>query len=361
MRIAPDRLNKQALTLEEAQTEIRLAVKDAAFKGTPRSDLDKKIRIIILKALGALRIPDLKRAAYVSLLEFYQRQRRIAEQMMFGGRLLLFLALTKLCEKSNNTPLTSQSPYTKNMSLTEARKIVSNTTYIPDDEKIEVLNYAPPLNKYYRDYMRYNIKPYIDRMAEDEAQDPDAEANLNHRSSLRNRAEREVRHEWQLDQLNEFRSKGVSLVIASTHADCSERCRPWQGRVYSLDGSQGVTDDGRPYVPLEEATNILTKNGKWFNGLLGFNCRHYLVEYKPGRSFPKASQETEKKQYEITQRQRALERNVRKWRIEAEINKGVYPDRYKSARAKAIEWNKRYVAYSKKHQRAYYPTRVQLL
>ena len=194
-----------------------------------------------------------------------------------------------------------------------------------------------------------------------EAEDPDSASRLGHRSTLRNRAEREVRHEYQIQQIAEMRARGVRLVIASAHADCSERCRPWQGGVYSLDGTRGVTDDGRPYVPLEEATEILTKNGKWFNGLLGFNCRHYLVEYKPGRAFPKASAATERKEYAITQRQRALERNVRKWRIEAEINKGVDPDRYREARRKAIAWNKSYEQYSRANKRAFYPSRVQLL
>ena len=95
MTIAPDRLNPQALTLEEAQSQIRLAVKDAAFKGLNKSTLDKEVRGIILRALGAISIPSLKQAAYRSLVQFYNTQRRIAEQMMLNARLLLFLALTR--------------------------------------------------------------------------------------------------------------------------------------------------------------------------------------------------------------------------------------------------------------------------
>ena len=153
-------------------------------------------------------------------------------------------------------------------------------------------------------------------------------------------------------------------MICSTHADCSKRCAPWQGRVYSLDGTRGRTDDGRVYVPLEEATEIysITKAGKrWRNGLLGFNCRHFLVEYKTGYYFPEPNAAEEKKEYMITETQRRLERNVRDWRTVAVENKGVNHDRYVEARAKAIEWNKRYIEYSRKNKRAYYPSRTKIL
>lgn len=361
MKIAPDRLNKQALTLEIAQSEIRIAVKDAGFTKFNRADLDRKVRAIIMKALSELKTPSLKQTAYISLVQFYQAERRVIESMIASGRLVLYAALTKLVEKKEGIPRAEQTAVSANMSVSRAREIVKSTTYYDENEKVEILNYGNALNKYHRNYMRDNVKPYIDKLAETEALDPEAEDLFQRRETLRQKAEREVRYQYQRDQIDGFKAKGTKLVVCSAHADCSERCRPWQGRVYSLDGSSGTTSDGRKYVPLEEATEIFTKNGKWTNGLLGFNCRHYLVEYSDGVEFPTASRETEAKQYKITQQQRALERNVRKWRIEAEMNKGVNPERYKEARQKAKEWNARYEAFSKKNRRAYYPTRVQLL
>ena len=165
-----------------------------------------------------------------------------------------------------------------------------------------------------------------------------------------------------------LRDEGHKLVICSTHADCSDRCAPWQGRVYSLDGTSGVTDDGRKYVPLEEATNqnnvyyTNPKTGtKYKGGLLGYNCRHFLVPYKKGYRFPKPDAQEERKQYEITKKQRGFERNVIKWKTQAIEYKGIDKDKYEFAKKKAIEWNNAYIEYSKANHRAYYPSRTKII
>lgn len=281
---------------------------------------------------------------------------------MQGAR-LLYLALGKLAEKKaeKTSTETISREYTKNITLREARAIVRSAPFIPEDAKGEILNYGQALNKYHEAYIRDNVRPVLDRMCAAEALDPNAEDYLERRSTLRNRAEREVRYKEHLDQIDGFRQSGTKLVICSAHANCSERCRPWQGRVFSLDGTKGTTTDGREYVPLEVATDIRTKNGKWDNGLLGFNCRHYLVEYKDGRKFPRPSAKTEALQYAIDQEQRSLERNVRKWKMREEMMKGTDPEAYAKAKAKAKAWNARYIAFSKANQRAYYPSRTKLI
>ena len=178
----------------------------------------------------------------------------------------------------------------------------------------------------------------------------------------------EVRYKAHVDEIEKFKQDGVKLVIASTHADCSKRCAKWQGKVYSLDGSTGKTDDGRKYIPLEVATDnnqVYYTNPKtgtqYKGGLLGYNCRHYLVAYKKGYRFPQPNAKEERREYAITQKQRALERQVRKWRTLAVTLKGVNREEYLQARRKAIEWNKQYIEFSQKHGRAYYPSRTQLI
>ena len=218
-----------------------------------------------------------------------------------------------------------------------------------------------PLQRFSQDYISKNVKPALTRLAEQEAKDPD---DITGRNSLRNRAEMEVRYNANLNSISDLKARGVRLVIASAHADCSERCRPWQGKVYSLDGTNGITDDGRSFVPIETATDIFytTKVGKTYkNGLLGFNCRHYLVEYHKDFYFPKPNPIIEKREYEITEEQRRLEREVRKWRIKAVESKGLDDEEYKKARRKAIEWNKAYIEFSKANNRAYYPSRTKIL
>lgn len=221
--------------------------------------------------------------------------------------------------------------------------------------------YGVPMRKFAEDYIRDNVRPVLDNLVKQQALDP---KDVEGRNSLRNLAEMEVRYNDHLQQIEDLKAAGHKLVIASVHADCSDRCAPWQGKVYSLDGTYGITDDGRKYEPLENATDIFytTKTGKTYkNGLLGFNCRHYLIPYKSGYSFPKPNVKEERKQYAITLKQRAYERNIRHWRTEALTSKGIDDKRYHEARKKAIAWNNAYIQYSHENERAYYPSRTKII
>lgn len=246
------------------------------------------------------------------------------------------------------------------MPISRAKHIVEERMFY--DGYTDVRTYGAPMQKYSKDYMEENVKPVFDRLIKQYPKDP---GDVSGRNSLRNRAEMEARYNGHLENIEELRKQGNKLVVASSHSDCSERCQKWQGRVYSLDGTSGVAPDGRKYVPLENATDVYytTKAGKTYkNGLLGFNCRHYLVPYKDGFAFPKVSPKTEREEYKITQKQRALERNVRYWRTEALMYKGT-PNKeyYNIARNSAVEANKQYIAYSKANNRAYYPSRTKII
>ncbi len=339
-------MNLQAIALEEAETEIRLTVKNEYLRGRDKYDLDRLISRIINKHLKSVKIPDLRNAAVLSLVAFYQEQynemRRIS-----GRERLVMLALLKLTDKNNNIAA--------DLSEGRARKIL--TDY--DGATVNINGQA--LNMYAKKYFDKFVKPTYEKMIEQYPKDP---GDITGRNSLRNRAEMEVRYNDHLESIESLKKSGVKLVICSSHSDCSDRCAPWQGRVFSLDGTRGTTPDGRKYVPLEEATDIFytTKAGRRYkNGLLGFNCRHYLVPYKDGLYFPKPNAEEEKKQYKITQEQRRLEREVRKWRTEAVMYKDSYPEYAKIAKNSAIEANREYIKYSQLNGRAYYPSRTQIL
>lgn len=320
-------------------------------------EIDKKIFAIIRDAEKQITIPALRTAARKSLLDFYNRQ-YTELQSSFSWQLPIVAALALLNGvKTDGQPV--RSSYTERAA---AWQTVENTGYTGAREM------GVPMQKFSDEYIRRNVQPALDRLSSQFPYDPDSGLSpLEHRNSLRNRAEFEVRSQAQQSQIEGFLARGVRLVICSTHADCSERCAKYQGRVYSLDGTRGRTDDGRIFVPLEEATNnpadrYVTKAGRvWQNGLLGFNCRHFLVEYKSGYRFPKPNAKEERKEYNITETQRRLERNVREWRTRAVETRGINQQEYLYARKKAIEWNKRYIAYSEKNNRAYYPSRTKLI
>lgn len=355
MRIANDPLNYQAIAIEEAETELRLLVKDNFLARTKRNITDSKAKEIITNALKKIKIPSLRTAAKQSLINFYLRQQREINRIN-GANLLVLLSLISLTAKSEKTAKTIPKP----RSIAIVREAIDNFNATHGTNFDTTKIYGVPLQKFSNAYIKENVKPVLDNLSKQFALDPD---DITGRNSLRNKAEMEVRYQSHLDNIEELREQGHRLVIASEHADCSERCKPYQGRVYSLDGTSGTTADGRKFVPLEEATQNpkdLTKRGV-YNGLLGYNCRHYLVPYKDGFRFPKPNPKVEESEYKITQKQRYLERQVRYWRTEAIMKKGVNVEEYQEAREKAIAYNQKYIKFSKDNGRAYYPSRTKLI
>lgn len=326
----------------------------------------------IERGLKDVKIAELKRVSRISLMQFANRQYAEISRIR-GLNLLVLLACIKITDR--------ESEIVKKMPLYEAESIIDRYAPMVSDKYTDFIEqydterlYGVPLQRFSQEYITDCVKPVYERLSKQYPFDPDAlpkNQNINvfmeynkHINSLRNRAELEVRYNGHLENINELKRQGNKLVIASSHADCSERCKKWQGRVYSLDGTTGTTPDGRRYVPLEQATDVYytTKSGKvWKNGLLGFNCRHYLVPYSDGYKFPQISPKAEAKEYKITEKQRHLERQVRLWRTKAIYEKGTNPKAYKHAKKKAQQWNKQYINYSQKHGRAYYPSRTKVL
>ena len=108
-------------------------------------------------------------------------------------------------------------------------------------------------------------------------------------------AEGQKRNEW-----------GVYTVFVSAHANTCEKCKPWQGLVLIDD----VFANGKPdgvHPLLSEAIAA---------GLLHPNCRHTIATYFPGiTQLPVVpDEETIDRNYEAEQRQRYIERQIRKWK-----------------------------------------------
>ena len=351
MIIANRPLNYQALALEEAEAEIRETVRREYLKRTPKPRINLFIIPIIEKALKQVKIESLRKSARLSLVGFYNRQ--YAEISRLTPNTLEILTVVGLLATK------SIKPYSPRVLQLKTQGVFIDGNLNVSMPKANL--YGVPIRQFSQDYLQKNVRPVLDNLAKQQALDPN---DVEGRNSLRNLAEMEVRYNDHLQQIEDLKAAGHRLVIASTHADCSDRCRQWQGRVYSLDGTYGITDDGRKYVPIELATDVFytTKAGKTYkNGLLGFNCRHYLIPYKSGYRFPKPNIEEERKQYAITLKQRAYERNVRHWRTEALTSKGIDDKRYQEARKKAIAWNNAYIEYSRENERAYYPSRTKII
>jgi hypothetical protein len=182
--------------------------------------------------------------------------------------------------------------------------------------------------------------------------------------SLRNMAEMHVRNENTKQDIANFKAQGIRLVWVTSHANCSERCRPWQGRLYSLDGTSGVID-GHKYIPIETAINVpqQTKSGKvYMNGLFGFNCRHHMAPYQRNSTPPIEYTEAQiRKERRLDAKQRYMERLIRKHKEEGFIcRKTNYKKSLKQWKiARKLEAN--YEEWCKQNDRVIYRERLKVM
>lgn len=316
------------------------------LQGKPQIDIEREVRKIIKKYGVKLTNKQLRELMPKSMWSLYR-----------STMLVLFTAFGADGKKAHERMQVAQALISgKSVSPTVTSEVVSGGTEAP----LLGQRHGIPNGIYAKDYMR-KVNEVYTRLAKDDALDPD---DISGRNSMRNRAEMEVRNDFHQDEIQSLKDKGAKLVVCSTHADCSDRCFKWQGRVYSLDGTSGKTADGHAYVPLETATDVYytTKAGKTYkNGLLGFNCRHRLYEYVPGMGIPKVSKAEQKKENKINTRQREMERNIRELRMREDLNKAAGNTQATAeAQKKAAEAYARYKKYSLENGRAYYPDRVKI-
>ncbi|MCM1259635.1 MAG: phage minor capsid protein [Prevotella sp.] len=175
--------------------------------------------------------------------------------------------------------------------------------------------------------------------------------------SLRNKVEMAVRYEANMKDLEQYKALGIKLVWTSSHADASPRCAPFQGRLWSLDGTSG-TIDGIKYEPIENALNA---NGG--NSIInGYNCRHYLIEWEKGSVAPRHFTSKEiQKEYRIDQRQRQYENEIRhKKTTETLLRQQGFTEEASKMRKQWQNLNKRYEEYSIKNGRAFYRWRTRI-
>lgn len=358
---APDPLNPQATIVVDAQTDIKVIIKNGVLKGAPFSIIQEKVRITIEKAVKRLSSEALKAYSRISLMNFanrlyYGMKSSFPNPVQAVAIYTLVKAVTESIEKGKTLP-TAELFIPKTTAEKTAFKQLYGETFHTDAKGI-------PLQEFQKVYIK-RVENALDQMAQANALDPN---DITGRNGLRNLAEMQVRYEAHQKEVTTLKEKGVKLVVCSVHGDCSVRCSKWQGRVYSLDGTRGTTEDGKEYVPLEEATNQeqiykvnINTGTQYKGGLLGYNCRHKLYPYKEGMVIPSVSAKEQGIERNITRRQRELERHVLHWREEALMQKGVNLKRYRYAKEKAVSWYDAYCKYSKSHGRAYYPDRVKIL
>ncbi|MBO5837267.1 MAG: phage minor capsid protein [Oscillospiraceae bacterium] len=120
-------------------------------------------------------------------------------------------------------------------------------------------------------------------------------------------------------QLSRMDEMGHSLVIVSSHLGARPSHHEWQGKVYHVDFAVpqflgnaivGVSKEENTsgYPDFVESTEYGS-----VTGICGANCRHNFAPYFEGMENPFEHYDSEenRKEYELQQRQRAMERRIR--------------------------------------------------
>ena len=190
--------------------------------------------------------------------------------------------------------------------------------------------------------------------------------SLGRTKSIRNMAEIETRYKMISEDLSRQGVKQNEFVVASAHANASERCSFWQGKIFIVDldinsrpmgqykggtPSQTIKGyiDGKPYYSLLEACE---------NGFLSFNCQHRLIKYYKGIRPPQYSANTINTLRNETIRQRQMENYIRKYKRREKL--ANTPEERSKAIAKSKEWQRLYENYSRNHGLPRYEWRTRI-
>ena len=336
-------LKWQTLLVQDCETDIKIVTLEGVKNKTPFGALNRRVTQLINDTVAQLDSQELKALAKESLTNYASR---------------IYLEWLYIYGTKENADMIMAIFLLNNVSVPE--KVVKKLMALPvgSNERTGAYNRAVANDIYNKDYEKEVVRRV------NEILDTVAKEDYSERYSLRSGVEIRLRQEWHENQIQGFKDKGINLVWIDTHANCSERCEPFQGRLYSLDGTSGEKD-GVKFVPLETATDIpyTTKTGKTYkNGCIsGFNCRHKLIPYYKGFRPQPIPQAVIDKQREIDNTMRRLERTVRIYESRSlgwkKIGNKVLYNRYKDLTNK---WTERYIEYAKDNGVPYYPSRLDI-
>lgn len=347
-------LNWQVLLVQDCETDIKLTTLESVRRGEDYNTTNKKVLSLIKECVNNLESEYVKELVK-STLPLFASKIYLQWLNLFGNKAQGFVVLSLLAKKGIITPETTK------MALSSLPK----KRVIPDF----VYNKAT-VNQTYSNNVDREIMGNINKVLGSNAKE-----DYSTRYSMRASVERQVRYEWQQNNLKKLYESGVDLVWIDTHANCSERCEPWQGKLYSISGKSGVID-GISYQPLSNATDRYetTKAGRtYINGTLtGFNCRHTTTPYKKGNKPRHIPSEVIERQRAIEIRQRELERRVRQYETNAlgwkkirvtaltDEDRAIADKLFKKNNYLAEKWQDEYKKFSRENNVAYYPSRLKV-
>ena len=344
----------------KAEVEIKKMIVDSFWLFSSERVLREKINKYIKEI--SKKIPkNLKdRDAYINGLRA-KSDKMIREQ--YRRALTKFVAITALIatntEKEGLRPVKVSTP--KQLMNAIQKKELKLNMWAEAKAAVRVENYPK------------EIKNYITRMTNETITTKEPGK---HPISLWQKAELDIRHDKQMAMIQEFKDSGDEFAWISSHPDCSKRCERFQGELVSLKQSAGggqtekspksafylKTVDGHKVYSLPDIIAVVDKYGYNNNILVGFNCRHYLIKYKPGQKPPtEYSAKDVKRMREINSNCRAMERQIRDYKTQEklynEIGNKKMAAHYKY---EAEQLTRAYKQYCNKNGFAWYEYRIKI-
>lgn len=349
-------LREQTIIIEDCTAELKAMLSKAVFSTTALNSFLEKAYRLIDERLSEMTDEDLKKSAEETLKHFARKEFGRLRANLMAKQGFNFIALALVMKIWN-----SDSANDKQAAFEKLQAIEPSLARLPPTQfeqgRGNSRRWGLPLNEYMDTYME-RVNSTCRMLANDVAKDSDG-------LSLRLKSELYVRYKWQQDNLDRLKASGQKLVWISSHVNCSERCQDYQGRLYSMDGTSGRTEDGHSYVPLEVATDryYTTKKGRvWKNGTLtGFGCRHYTIPYEPHGVTPETFDDSEiEEALAIEKEQRRLEREVYHAREDYYSYRGNNTVLAMKYYRKAMIKRKEYIKFCTDNKVAWYPSRIQV-
>ena len=339
-------LQWQVVLVADAETDLKLLVRNCILSGDNLAIVNEKVTKFIKELLEELESEAIKEKVKQSFPMFATRL-YYKWLTVFGTQAMAVAYLSALKAQKTHIPKAVEETL---KAIPKEREL---SVYAPSLDA-QVYNRATPNQMYNLEYEK-EIQKRINEIA-----DMSAKTDYNARYSLRAGVEIDVRWENNQAQIHNLIESGVELAWIDTHANCSERCKHWQGKLYSLNGSKGEID-GISYLPLETATEIYDEYGYRNGCLSGFNCRHKLVAYKKGFRPQEIPESVMAHQRQLEKTQRYMERTVRRYESRALMSKAEkQTGAYKHYKELAKTWTKRYEDFSRENKIPFYPSRLDI-
>ena len=194
-----------------------------------------------------------------------------------------------------------------------------------------------------RDLADAGINAYVDKAGREWS--PEAYVSMDLRTTSAQTARKVVEAQG--------RDYGLDVILVSSHAGARPKCAPYQGKCYSMSGRSGTIRDanGNEW----EFESIYDTSYGEPDGLFGINCGHTFRYIEEGAFFNREDMvetEEQKKEneriYRQSQDQRAIEREIRGYKREADLYERCGLDTLKEeADAKVRQANSEYRAFCK--------------